>query len=280
MHSKVDRSVAKLLGAKIITTKWIDTNKGDEHNPGYRAPLIGREIKTDQRPELFATTPPLESLRMILAICASNQHREEPYRVLSSDIKRAHFFAKAGRPIFIEIPVEDRRPGDEGKVSRLNQRLYGTRDAATNWQEEFIATLQNNGFTKRRASPCNFHQSQRQISVIVHADDFTSTGTKKQLIWCQKIFDEAYECKHHWLGPDSGEEESMRILNRIISWKKSGICYEADQRRVEVIIDQLQRADARSASSPGTREEQVKAYAILSQDMSPIDESKYRMVTA
>ena len=58
VHSKVDRSVAKFLGATVTTTKWIDTSKGDDHKLGYRARLAGREIKTSQRPESFAATPP------------------------------------------------------------------------------------------------------------------------------------------------------------------------------------------------------------------------------
>lgn len=53
---------------------------------------------------------------MILAICAPNRHYDEPLRILSSDVKRAYFFAKAKRPIFIEILAEDQEFGDENKV--------------------------------------------------------------------------------------------------------------------------------------------------------------------
>ena len=146
VYSKVNRSVAKQLGAKVITTRWIDTNKGDAEKLDYRARLVGREIKTDQRLDLFADTPPLESLRMIFSICASNQCCNEPFRILSSDIKRAYFFARAKRPIFIEILVEDRVLGDEDKIGRLTLSLYGTRDAAMNWQDEFTSTLVKQGF--------------------------------------------------------------------------------------------------------------------------------------
>ena len=60
VYTKVDRSEATLLTATVITTKWIDTSKGDGHTPDHRARLVGREVKTDPRPELFAATPPLE----------------------------------------------------------------------------------------------------------------------------------------------------------------------------------------------------------------------------
>ena len=42
----------------VITTKWIDQNKGDSNNPNYRARLVGREIAYDKREDLFAATPP------------------------------------------------------------------------------------------------------------------------------------------------------------------------------------------------------------------------------
>ena len=41
----------------VITTKWIDTNKGDVDDPNYRARLVGREIAYDERDDLFAATP-------------------------------------------------------------------------------------------------------------------------------------------------------------------------------------------------------------------------------
>ena len=44
---------------KVITTKWIDHNKGDLEAPNYRARLVGREVAHDKRDDLYAATPPL-----------------------------------------------------------------------------------------------------------------------------------------------------------------------------------------------------------------------------
>ena len=38
VYSKVDRE----KHMKVITTKWVDTNKGDKEEPNYRARLVGR----------------------------------------------------------------------------------------------------------------------------------------------------------------------------------------------------------------------------------------------
>ena len=196
---------------------------------------------------------------VILAICASNQHGPEPFRVLSSDVKRAYLFAKAKRPIFIEIPAEDREPGDENNDGRLDLSPYGIRDAAMNWQDELIVILERNGFEKGKASPCNFHHAPRKISVIVHGDDFAVTGTKKDLKWFEVVLNRAYECKRKCLGPDKDEDTEIRIVNRVLVWAPTVLTYEADQRHVEAIIEQFQFNEAKFVSSFGTKEEKVKA---------------------
>ena len=93
VYTKVPRSEAG--DAKIISTKWIDTDKGDSEYPNYRSRLVGREMKADERPDLFAATPPLETFKFLLAKCAKNQQGPNPYRLATIDIKRAYFYAPA-----------------------------------------------------------------------------------------------------------------------------------------------------------------------------------------
>ena len=69
-------------------------------------------------------------------------------------------------------------------------------------------------------------------------------------------------------------------MNRDISWANEGILYEADQRHVEVVLAQLQFTEARSVSTPGTREEQTKSNEVASDEFSPSEASRYRMTTA
>ena len=58
--------------------------------------------------------------------------------MIISDVARAFFEAEATRAICIEIPKEDRTQEDDDadNVGLLMRSLYGTRDAAMNWQEE------------------------------------------------------------------------------------------------------------------------------------------------
>ena len=203
-------------GARTITTKWVDTNKGTDEEPNYRSRLVGREIKTDERPDLFAATPPLESLRYVLSLCASTQWNNRPHRILSVDVKRAYFYAPARRPIFIELPAEDRLPGDEDKVAQLNLSLYGTRDAAQNWTKEYTRLLQSAGFTAGKVSPCNFYHKERGMALIVHGDDFTVSGPEGDLVWLRDYLAVSWEIKATSLGPESHQAQEISVLNRRI----------------------------------------------------------------
>ena len=93
--------------ARSLRRSGGDINNGDQHHPNHRARLVGRETKTDSRLDFFAATPPPESLRMICSMCASNQARQNPDRIMSVDVRRVYFYAKATRPVCVEIPFED-----------------------------------------------------------------------------------------------------------------------------------------------------------------------------
>ena len=43
---------------KVIKTRLIDNNKGDDDNPVYRSRLVGKEFNDGQMDGLFAATPP------------------------------------------------------------------------------------------------------------------------------------------------------------------------------------------------------------------------------
>ena len=197
---------------KVMTTRWIDQNKGDSETPNYRARLVGREIKRDKREDLFAATPPLESLRIIISICASNQNSnfaEDNFIIMYNDVKRAYFHAPAKRPVYIKIPDEDFEPGDEDKVGMLNLSLYGTRDAAMNWAAKYTDVLRKIGFDMGDASPCNFYHQDKNISVTVHGDDFTSTGRPKDLQWLENELLKEFEMTTGRLGPGPNHKKEV-----------------------------------------------------------------------
>ena len=142
-------------------------NKVHEITPNYKASLVGHEMAREKRDDLFAATPPLESHRLIIALCASRQGASDPaenFILMSNVVSRAYFYAPTTRPIYIAIPDEDYEPGDETKVARLNLSLYGTRDAAMNWAKTCSEVMVKCVFVTGQASPCNFYHRERLTS--------------------------------------------------------------------------------------------------------------------
>ena len=58
------RECYERTGRSPIKTRWVDTNKtNDEQTAKYRSRLLAREFRTDQRPDLYSGTPPVEIFR-------------------------------------------------------------------------------------------------------------------------------------------------------------------------------------------------------------------------
>ncbi len=78
---------------------------------------------------------------------------------------------------------------------KLNQSMYGTRDAAQNCGEEYTSFHTSIGLRKGRASPYAFFNKERNIRVLVNGDDFTTLGLSGQLDWFRSTISERYEVK-------------------------------------------------------------------------------------
>ena len=102
VYKVVPRSHQKLTGGKIIGTRWVDVNKGDAESPNYRSRLVGREFNVGKDDTLYAATPPLEALRVVISHAATNDEKCGHRRaIMINDVRRAYFYAKASRDLYI-----------------------------------------------------------------------------------------------------------------------------------------------------------------------------------
>ena len=53
---------------------------------------------------------------------------------MTMDVKRAFLYAPVQREIFIELPEEALDEQDGDVVGKLEKAMYGTRNAAQNWE--------------------------------------------------------------------------------------------------------------------------------------------------
>ena len=84
----VPREEARRNGWKIIKSRWIDINKGDDVASLYRSRLVGKEFADNKVDGLFAGTPPLEALRFLVheAATVEGEGEEQEKVVMVNDV--------------------------------------------------------------------------------------------------------------------------------------------------------------------------------------------------
>ena len=145
--------------------------------------------------------------------------------------------------------------------------LYGTRDAAMNWQEEVAKEMGKWGFLRGKYSPCLYWHKGLGLKTMVHGDDFVTVGTRRAAAEFQNMLQKRFEIKTQVIGSgnsarhspmraaDGQPEETSegRVLNPIVRWTNDGWEIEPDQRHADIIVQELQLHEARAVSTPGER---------------------------
>lgn len=240
-------------GKGPISSRWIDINKGDEQRPAYRSRLVIQEIRQSHIEAIFAATPPLESVRMLLSLQRTGNrrdHRGRRKKVMFIDIRRAHWCAKIFRLVYVRLPDEAGLP--EGTCGRLNKAMYGCRDAAACWELEITDFFTCNGFAPGLGSPVLFVNTTRDVKVSIHGDDITALGFEDDLLWLKERLLERYELKFGGLlGPDPSDTQDVALLNRLIHYGEQETTVEADPRHVTILLNELNLHSAKAVGTPG-----------------------------
>ena len=273
---------------KIIPTRWVDVNKGDEKNVKYRSRLVAKEIKRSNGTpgswtDFFASMPPITALRILFTLAVTKRIPNLDGKLVDMpketclifiDVKKAHFWSPARRRLLVELPPEAGYPSD--KVGLLKKSLYGTRDAPANWEAAIKEVMLKLNFVQARSKSCLYFHEGFQIRCEVHGDDFTAVGPKDKLQWF------ADALKKFWtidirgiLGPPGMKDvdHSIVILNRLVTWTDKGIELEADPRHVALLIQKV-GCEGSKVSTPLVKERIEEA--LNSEELSEEQATMYR----
>ena len=177
--------------------------------------------------------------------------------------------------------------------------LYGTRDAAMNWQEEVAKEMRKWGFTRGQYNPCLYYHRQRNLRTFLHGDDFATVGTREGVQWFKSTLESRFEIKTQCIGPGavaggwkkvsgtaSGpaptttQGETMqegsegRLLNRVLRVTSAGWEVEADQRHADLIIKELDLEQAHGVIIPGEKEPRRKE-GENDEELAPEEATRY-----
>ena len=155
--------------------------------------------------------------------------------------------------------------------------LYGTRDAAANWQKLVSTTMHELGFTEGRYNPCTFHHGTRQLKGLVHGDDFVFTGSLADTKWVQTELAKKFEIKAKTVGLHPECLKETRVLNRVVRVTEDDWEYEADQRHADLLVEGLGLERAKSVLTPG---EKTKSILENDSEFQGMDHRMYRALAA
>ena len=200
--------------------------------------------------------------------------------ILIVDVRRAYFYAAATRRIFVELPDEDRQPGDDDKCGLLLQSLYGTRDAALNWERELGGFMESIGFKKGRASRCLYYNDELKAAAAVHGDDVTISARRTDAEWIKRQFEAKYEIKSQHVGQDADLAKEASILNRKVKWTSEGVQIEADPRHAAEVIRALGLEKANSVVTPMMPDTADMDAVEDGEELDETEATRYRAVAA
>ena len=94
-------------GRAPIGVRWVDVDKGFGV---YRSRLVAKDFRPPSRVNdkegLFAATPPLELVKMVIIWAARNNNGGRRRKVMFVDISKAHLCAPVQEEEYVELPPE------------------------------------------------------------------------------------------------------------------------------------------------------------------------------
>ena len=179
--------VAECGSHKVIQTRGVDTNKGDEWCPEIRCRLVTKEVNKRNKTEeesanFFASTPLLEAVKFLISEAMTKRvsRNNRPLKTSFIDVKKAHLCSEVLRELYVEHSPEADEP--PGIVWRLQRAMYGTRDAAAAWEREWTKTLNFVRSESGVSNPTLLHSEKMDAFTMVHGDDdFITLGDDEAL---------------------------------------------------------------------------------------------------
>jgi hypothetical protein len=162
-------------GRRIITGKMVLAVK--RNKKGYITKLKARFVAHGFRQQYgkdyhstFAPTVHKASLRLMLSLGARNQ-----WKLKQFDVKGAFLLSDLKYAIFLRPPklVAKLLNMAENEVWELQKTLYGLKQSAHRWHQDFTAEMIRLGFTACPDDACLFRRSDKRGELIigVHVDD-------------------------------------------------------------------------------------------------------------
>ena len=117
---------------------------------------------------------------------------------------------------------------------------------------------------------------ERNISVMVHVDDFLIIGNFHEVKWLEMRLRDEFEIKSTYVGRNHQKE--VKYLNRTICWTEEGITVESDNKHVQTLLREWGMEDCKGLDTPLPRE--IDDIKISGESMDAKDATVFRRSAA
>ena len=161
-------------GQQTLSTRWVVTEKTlPNGEKGVKARLVVRGFEEDQQVPSDSPTASKSTLRLVLAIAASEQWKCESIHIKAAFLQGR----KIDREVYLIPPQEIRQ---DGILRKLDKAVYGLDDASRNWflsvKEEFLK-LDCKQSQLDKALFRWYNNGRLEGVFVMHVDDFLFAGS-------------------------------------------------------------------------------------------------------
>ena len=148
-------------------------------------------------------------------------------KVLFMDARKAHLNPLCEEHVYVALPEE--AGVAEGICGKLKFWMYGFGPAAQAWEGCYSRRMEEVGFKRGVGNAVVFYHGDRDVSVLVHGDDFVAVGEDEDIEWFRSLAVGWFEMKIRGkLGEGTHDEKEMVIVGRRMRWTIDGLELEAD----------------------------------------------------
>ena len=114
------------------------------------------------------------------------------------------------------------------EVGLMKKNVYGTRDAASNWERDWQEHVKSWGPQLGLSSKNPFHRGRNRVSGMTHGDDFVLTGPTKRLTELKNKMTGVYPVKTKII---SYSDEHQSVEQKVaLGWERNGLPVRSQTR--------------------------------------------------
>jgi len=165
---------------KAIRNCWVFTTKSDSHK---KARLVAKgfsQVEGIDFDQIFSPVVRYESICLLLVAAAL-----ERWYIKGLNVKSAFLYRHLDKEIYMEQPEGFKIHGQEQKVLRLRQAIYGLKQAALAWWKELLTSMGKIGFEHSQSDAGIFiHKASNGdiIVAMIYVDNSSFMGNNATLV--------------------------------------------------------------------------------------------------